>query len=410
MAGPVLKLGGDPEIFRFLGDTNAAAKLARIEIKETEKAIKQLARDGKAIDPELTKRLENAQEAERVAKRVISDRRLTEKLNDLREADRDAASTLRDRNIGRTKEALDSFKALMAGEVARKVMRGEKLEISDVLKVGIASEKFVEKAAERFFTKPEALEKFKRLFAALPVVVEAIAAVKAAIDQSRDERDKVRKINDLAAAGQLTRQERDFFLKIAENRRIIGNAADTAAKALTDTQKVVDTVGDRLLQRFRIEAAKASERGKLEREAEKDKRITEDEILAAIKKAQPWAKDDFLERAENRLRQMIRSSERALGRRLTPEEQKEDIRKVLFEELGLINEKVVAGVLDAMEKKQTSTQKERRKTEQELRREKNREASQSYAEEFMESEKKIVQEYQTQRIRQRTKLDGHIGD
>jgi len=206
MAGPTLSVGLNPEFLLQIGDAQKAAAAAGEEIKRLEKKALAFERVGKQLDKAdqmRLKRLEMVKDA--------ADKSITRERTLLEQQKRTKIE------IGRTKEALEGVKAVLGGEVARKLIKGEKLDFGDVARFAIASERAGVKLAEKVFGQTKITSAIKGAFRAAPVVGEAVASLSDAFERVGRERDEARGMGRRAGSGQITQAELEYFQSMNES-------------------------------------------------------------------------------------------------------------------------------------------------------------------------------------------------
>lgn len=152
------------------------------------------------------------------------------------------------REIGRTKEALEGVKAVLGGEVARKMIRGEGLDGSDFARLAIASERAGVKIAEKIFGESKALKAVKGAFAAAPIFGEAVSAISTALNEVEKEKKEAQGFGRRFGSGQLSNAEFNLFQKLNGRFAFFGNPKDSVEQTASAADAITAMPKEKLQQ------------------------------------------------------------------------------------------------------------------------------------------------------------------
>lgn len=177
MSSPALNLPVNTDGLEQLGAFKELSKAAGKELNTLNRQMEQSLKKGEQIDAATLERFKTLEAQKKKA---------DEALGKQKEQTKAAAETKS--SVGKTKEALEGIKALLAGAAVSKLIKGEKLDVGDIASLVITTEKAALKIAEKFGASAEFLGKFQSLFAALPIVGEAIKSVQEAVTKVADDK------------------------------------------------------------------------------------------------------------------------------------------------------------------------------------------------------------------------------
>ena len=207
MPGPKpIRVPLSPEILEKTGRLKEALRAAQREQRQLSRDIDRTIKKGEVADARTVGRLQQVEQlSERVRKRAAEERSAVQRIKSL------------EANQGKTLAAAEGLQTLFAGDVARKLARGEKLSGTDIAVSLLTAQQAlatpIKNVIERFKFGKNLAQKLGKITPLIPFIGGAIAAGIDANEQIKQEKATAENIGRLFASNQISADEFELFQK-----------------------------------------------------------------------------------------------------------------------------------------------------------------------------------------------------